>query len=387
MKKESFYDVLGVAKDASDEEIRKAYRKLALIYHPDKYEGDPKEGEARFKQITEAYSYLSDPEKRKQYDTFGTVDDLPQMPDINEIFKNIFNMDGGHDPFSGFFGGGGNPFSFMFGQNQFAEHNQQSEDIVHVKISLQEVRIGTNKKIEYNVIDLCSSCNGSGAIDPNDVVTCIRCQGKGVITQQLNPFVLTTSKCPSCNGCCRIIKCGRECSTCKGAKLVRNKKVIDVKLPKGIVDGQSFPIQGKGNFNSQTKRHNDLVLLFQYHMPDNLKCSIDNDMNVHVTVDIKLDDLLCGFTRELKLYDTPITFYTTGYVRPTKRHIITGYGLPKKINGEYQNADILVSLNIDLTEDYRRLNKYNDVFLKLFKRNPVPALNESEERHHITDSD
>jgi molecular chaperone DnaJ len=393
MKTESFYDVLGVSKEASDDEIKKAYRKLALKYHPDKYDGDVKDGEAKFKKITEAYTYLSDPEKRKQYDTFGTVDDLPQMPDIQEIFKNIFNMDngGGGDPFGGIFGGhphgGGNPFSFMFGgqHNPFADAPPvHQEDIVHVKITLSEVRNGTNKKIEYNVVDICTPCNGSGAVDPSDIVTCVRCQGKGMITQQINPFVITTCKCPSCNGGCRMIKSGRECLSCKGSKFIRLKKVIDVKLPKGIIDGQSFPISGKGNYNNQTKRNNDLVLLFQYSLPSDIECTVDPDMNVNVTIPIKLEDMLCGLERTINLYGTPMTLYTTGYVRPNKKHVAKGYGLPKKLNGDYANADLIISLKVDLSDDYRRLNKYNDVFLKIFKKNNTGKL--PEDAYHIADT-
>lgn len=371
MKRESFYDILGVAKNASEDDIKKAYRKLALKFHPDKYEGDPKDGETRFKQITEAYTYLSDAEKRQQYDMFGTVDDLPQMPDINDIFKNIFTgMDSQDHSFGGnFFQGGGNPFSFMFGQSADPFGNDaSSEDVLHVKISLSEVRNGTNKKIEYTVVDICSTCNGCGACDPSEIITCMKCQGKGMVTQQLNPFVLTTMKCPSCNGCCRMIKPGKECSSCKGAKMIKVKKVLEVKLPKGIVDGQSYPIQGRGNFNSRTKRHNDLVLLFQYIFPTDLVCSIDHQMNVHLTLNIKLDELLCGFSRKVNLYGSPVEIVTTGYVHPCKQHTIKGHGLPRKVNNEYVNGDVIVQIHLDLSEDYVRLNKYTDVFLKLFKR-------------------
>lgn len=378
MANHDLYNTLGVPKTASDEEIKKAYRKLALKFHPDKYSGDNrKEAEEKFKEMTHAYNYLSDPAKRKQYDTFGTMDGDMQtsMPDLSDMFKNMFAQTGAED----MFGGAGHPFSFMFGGTRPDPFGQESsEDILHVKVTLGEVRDGTTKKVDYGVLDICSGCRGIGAMDESDIIVCMKCGGKGQIAQQINPFVISTARCPSCAGNGKMTKAGKECSTCKGSKFMRYRKAMDVKISRGISDGHSFVVAGKGNINPRTRKYNDLVLLFQYSLPAGYNVKVDEHANVHVNVTVKLDELLCGFVKTVNLYGENIHLQTSGYVNPNECLKVVGMGLPKKTgSGEATGcSDLVVHIGVDMSEDYSRLRKYTDVFTKLFKRQqgdtPIP---------------
>lgn len=238
-EKRDYYEVLGVERGASDSELKSAYRKLAKKYHPDMNPGD-KEAEARFKEASEAYGVLSDPEKRRQYDQFGHAAfeggaggggfDFSGM-DMGDIFGDLFGD---------FFGGGRSR-----AQNNGPMKGQNIR--TSVRITFEEACFGTEKEIDINLKDECSSCHGSGAKAGTSPQTCSKCGGKGqvVFTQQsLFGVVRNVQTCPDCRGTGKIIK--ERCPDCSGTGYISSRKKISVTIPAGIDNGQCVRIRDKG---------------------------------------------------------------------------------------------------------------------------------------------
>jgi molecular chaperone DnaJ len=370
----SLYETLDVTRDANPDEIKKAYKKMALKYHPDKNTQDPN-AEDNFKKVTEAYAILSDESKRQHYDQFGSVDPsgMPDMTDINDILKNVFGGGGG---------GGGNPFgemggafSFMFGGGGGGgggHHGPKQLDVLNCDVTLDEVYSGTLKKIEYDVNLQCQTCNGQGAVDPNDVIKCIKCNGRGHIMQRMGPF-MAQSSCPACFGNCTTIKNGRACSNCGGSKNASYKRSLKLDVPKGIPDRFQYKVEGKGNFNRAANCCNDIVIVFHYATKEASVTGttikhIDENSNVKVEMELKLEDLMCGFTKPIDFYGTPINVTSTGYFNPSKPIVLKGKGLPVYKKERY--GDMTLSFNLVYADD-ERIGKYHDVYLKIFKRNKV----------------
>ena len=244
--KRDYYEVLGVSKGASDDEIKKAYRKMAKEYHPDLHPGD-KEAEARFKEVGEAYEVLSDAQKKSRYDQFGHAGVDPNFGAGGGGWGGGVNVDFGDigDIFSSFFGGG-------FGgggrrQNPNAPR-QGSDAGVNVFISFEEAAKGCKQKVSVQRITHCEECGGSGAQKGTSPVTCPDCGGSGqVARQQRTPFgvMQTQTACPRCSGRGRIIE--KPCSACGGQGRVRKTEEMGVNIPAGIDDGQVITIPGKGN--------------------------------------------------------------------------------------------------------------------------------------------
>lgn len=364
----NLYQVLDIDKSASQEDIKKAFKRCALKYHPDKNKDNPK-AEEDFKKIASAYNILSDPVKRERYDKFGVVDDdaiggvSGHEVNINDILRNVF---GNMAPFSMDDGGG---MSFMFdfinsasvrGAQSF---NQHDVDFVELPISLTELYHGTTKNVEVELMDVCHECKGTGAADPSDVIKCIQCSGAGFIARQMGPFMQAQIKCNSCNGKGKIIKNNKHCNHCKGECYKFYKKSFDIKVPKGIPPKFTHVLEGKGGYNPVNQKYKKLTLIFTYHTPKNIK--IDNENNVILTLDIRLEELLAGFTTKLNLYGEEFTIISQGYFNPTKVVHIPDLGIPfYKRPG---NSALIIKFNISFPED-DKLVKYADVFGKVFKR-------------------
>ncbi len=243
--KRDYYEVLGVNKDASDDEIKKAYRKMAKQYHPDLNPGD-KNAEAKFKEANEAYEVLSDSDKRAKYDRFGHAGVDPSYGAGQGGFGGGFggmDFDLG-DIFSSFFGGG-------FGGGQRANPNapQRGSDIqVSITVSFEEAAKGCKRTLDVQRIEVCDECSGTGAAKGTTTKTCPDCNGRGqVTTQQRTPFgIIQSSKpCPKCGGRGTVIP--NPCGKCKGNGRIRRPVKIDVNVPAGIDDGQVFSMRGQGN--------------------------------------------------------------------------------------------------------------------------------------------
>ena len=246
MAKRDYYEVLGVDKNASEEDIKKAYRKIAIKYHPDRNPGS-KEAEEKFKEAAEAYDVLHDPQKRQQYDQFGFDGPMGgfggfngggfSMDDIFSMFGDVFGGRGGFSGFSGFGGGGRQP----------AQH-RGSDLRLKVRLSLQEVATGVTKKFKVRKDVTCSHCHGTGAEDGSGTETCPTCHGSGVVTrttQSLFGMMQTQSVCPTCQGEGKIIK--NKCHECHGTGIVKGDEVVQIKIPAGVAEGMVVNVPGKGN--------------------------------------------------------------------------------------------------------------------------------------------
>jgi molecular chaperone DnaJ len=226
-----YYGILGVTKESTDKEIKKAYRTLSKKYHPDK-NPDDKESEDKFKEVAEAYSILSDKEKRNNYDRFGDPSGQPQNP---------FGDMGMDDIFSQFFGGGRNPFGGRGGGRQ----RVKGGDIrVNIKMTLEEMYSGVHKKIKYRRNKKCNSCDGSGG----DSDKCTSCNGQGVVNQiQQTPFgrIQNTVSCPNCSGTGNMIT--KPCGECTSNGVTLSEEQLSFDIPQGIMDGESLRVTTKGN--------------------------------------------------------------------------------------------------------------------------------------------
>ena len=255
MAKRDYYEVLGVDKKASAADIKKAYRKIAIKYHPDrqgnKSEEEKKEAEEKFKEAAEAYSVLSDEQKRQQYDQFGF--DGPNagggfggfggsggfsMDDIFSAFGDIF---GGHSGFGSSFGGG-------FGNSRRQRVYKGSDLRLKVRLTLEEINSGVTKKFKVRKDVKCSRCNGTGSASGSGATTCSNCSGSGVVyrTQRtMLGMMQTQTECPTCNGEGQIIK--DKCPLCDGTGVVKGEEIVEIKIPAGVQDGMVVNVQGQGN--------------------------------------------------------------------------------------------------------------------------------------------
>lgn len=254
MAKRDYYEVLGVDKNASAADIKKAYRKIAIQYHPDrqgdKSEAEKKEAEEKFKEAAEAYSVLSDETKRQQYDQFGF--NGPNMGggfggggfadfDLNDILNSVFGGGGGFGGFSDFFGGGGG------GRSRGPRVYKGADLRLKVRVSLEEVNTGVTKKFKVRKDVCCPDCKGSGSAD-GAVETCSQCNGSGVTyrTQRsMFGMMQTQVECSTCGGDGKIIK--NKCKKCGGTGVVKEEEIVEINVPAGVADGMMFTVQGKGN--------------------------------------------------------------------------------------------------------------------------------------------
>ncbi|MFA7057925.1 MAG: molecular chaperone DnaJ [Candidatus Cloacimonadales bacterium] len=267
MAKRDYYEVLGVEKDASDSEIKKAYRKLAMKYHPDKA-GDDKEAEEKFKEASEAYEVLSDDDKKARYDQHGHAglegafgqggfnwSDFSHAGD----FSDLFGEGGFSSIFESFFGGFGGGGQTRGGRG--ARPNRGEDLQIEISITLKEVNDGAEKKIKVKVKDSCDKCKGSGSEDGN-TETCAQCNGQGQVRQvreSLFGKIQTVGECPACNGKGKVIK--NKCTKCNGAGRIDAFKEIKVKIPAGIDDGQYFRLRGQGNVGFNNGEPGDIIVL------------------------------------------------------------------------------------------------------------------------------
>ena len=263
MAKRDYYEVLGVQKNASEPEIKKAYRKLAMKYHPDKNQ-DNKVAEDKFKEASEAYEVLSDKSKKQRYDQFGHAgmegafggggfswDNFTHASD----FSDIFGEGGLGSIFESFFGGG-------FGGRRTSRRSNRGEDLqISLSLTLEEIAKGIDKKIKINIKDNCDKCNGTGSAD-GSVQTCSQCHGSGQVMQTMRSLfghMQTVVTCPSCRGEGKIIK--NKCPKCNGDGRATHAKTINVHIPAGVSEGQYIRLRGEGNSGKRNGPKGDILVL------------------------------------------------------------------------------------------------------------------------------
>ena len=272
MAKRDYYEVLGVSRDASEDEIKKAYRKLAMKYHPDK-NPDNKEAEEKFKEASEAYEVLSDKEKRQLYDQYGHAgidqqfgnggfswNDFSDFDDISDLFGGGFSS-----IFDTLFGGG---FSSRSRESQ--RYSNQGENIqIDLALTLKEIALGTEKKVRITVKDICDQCRGTGSAD-GKAETCPQCHGTGqvrTVRQSLFGQMQSISECPSCRGEGKIIR--NKCPKCMGEGRISKNKEINVKIPAGVEENQVIRLRGQGNVGPRNGSYGDILVVI-HEKPDEL---------------------------------------------------------------------------------------------------------------------
>ena len=340
MEKRDYYEVLGVDKNASANDIKKAYRKLAIQYHPDKNPGD-KVAEEKFKEAAEAYSVLSDPDKKARYDQFGHAGlggaagggfngAGMDMNDIFSMFGDIFGGGG----FGGFGGGSSRPMK-----------NRGNDLRVKVKMNLQEISTGITKKFKLKKYVACPHCNGSGA-EGNAMETCPDCKGTGRVVRTQQSFfgmMRTEVACPRCNGEGKIIK--NKCPHCNGDGIVMGEEVVEVNIPAGVHDGMQLSMRGHGNAGKRNGIPGDLLIFVEEEQHPTLVRD-GNDLIYSLLLDIPTAVL--GGQAEIPTIDGKAKITIEPGTQPNKVMRLRGKGLPV-ING-YGRGDIIVNISIYIPE-------------------------------------
>lgn len=341
MGKRDYYEVLGVTKNATKEEIKKAYRKQALKFHPDKNPGD-KKAEENFKEAAEAYEVLSNEDKKARYDRFGHAGvgsaasggyggGNMTMEDIFSSFGDIFG-----DAFGGFGG-------FSSGRRGGGRRvNKGSNLRVKVKLNLQEIAMGTEKKIKVQKYNTCDTCGGTGAANASDVTNCSTCHGSGHVTRVTNTMLgqmQTSSVCPSCGGDGKVIT--KKCTTCYGEGIVQKDEIIKINIPAGVGKGMQMTVGGKGNAPRRGGVNGDLlVVIDEEEHPDLIREGNDLIYNLFVSI----PDAVLGTQVEVPTVDSNVKIKIEPGTQPGKILRLRGKGLPE-VNG-YGKGDLLVNVNV-----------------------------------------
>lgn len=342
MSKRDYYEVLGVSRDAKPEEIKKAYRKKALKYHPDKNPGDAS-AEAKFKEAAEAYEVLRNPEKKSRYDQFGHAGMGNNFGGSGfgggMTMEDIFSQFG--DIFGGAFGGGFGGFGST-GRRSSRRVNRGSNLRIKVKLSFEDILNGANKRIKVHKYVSCSSCNGTGAKGGSAFSTCSTCNGAGGVTRVTNTFLgqmQTSSTCPSCSGEGQTIE--DKCSSCYGNGIVKKEEVISINIPAGVENGMQLSLSGKGNAAPRGGVPGDLIVVVE-EIPHN-KLMRDGT-NLLYDHHISFPEAALGTTIEAPTLEGKARIKIEPGTQPGKVLRLKGKGLPS-VNA-YGRGDLLVNINI-----------------------------------------
>ena len=345
-----YYEVLSVPKNAGQDEIKKAYRKLAFKYHPDKNKGD-KEKEEKFKEASEAYQVLSDPKKREQYDRFGHSSfngrgGFQDVGDIFSAFKDIFS-DGFFS--EGNFGG----FEDLFSSSGFRKTRKGSDLYHEVDLSLEEVLTGVEKEISFKGNSSCSNCNGSGAKPGTQRKTCSYCNGRGQVVSQKG-FFSFASACSHCQGQGSILE--SPCSSCYGKGLVRKKRILSVKIPPGVASGTKLRLQGEGEPGPRGALSGD------FYLEVRLKSHpifIKNGRDIKTNIKISYLQALLGTQKSVKGLTETETIPIPPGTAPGALIRIPHHGLPSL--NEPTRGDLICEIEVEIP---KKLKKQEESLLR-----------------------
>ncbi len=353
-QKRDYYEVLGVDKNASEDEIKKAYRKIAIKYHPDRNPGS-KEAEEKFKEAAEAYDVLHDPQKRQQYDQFGF--DAPNMGggfggfggggfSMDDIFSMFGDIFGGRSGFGGFGGGGG---------GQRAQY-RGSDLRLKVRLNLQEVASGVTKKFKVKKDVQCTHCHGTGAEAGSGTETCPTCHGSGVVTrttQSLFGLMQTQSVCPTCGGEGTIIK--NKCQHCHGEGIVKGEEVVEIKIPAGVASGMVVNVPGKGNAGKHNGVSGD-IQVFIDEEPNDTFVRDNTDVIYNLLLDFPTAAL--GGTVEIPTIEgTKAKIKIEPGTQPGKTFRLRGKGLPAVQGYGRGTGDLVVNVSVYVPKTLSRSEK------------------------------
>jgi molecular chaperone DnaJ len=344
MSKRDYYEILGVAKTASADEIKKAYRKVAMQFHPDRNPGD-KAAEEKFKEAAEAYEVLSDADKKAQYDRYGHAGVSGQgrgygggggmnMEDIFSQFGDIF----GDDLFGSFFGGG----------QRGGRAGQRSRGVrgnnlrVKLKLNYEEIAKGVTKNIKVKKHVSCTTCEGSGAKDKGSMQTCGSCGGSGQVRRVQNTFLgqmQTVTTCPNCNGEGSTITA--KCSSCKGEGRVFGEETVSIDIPAGVQEGMQLNVSGKGNAGERGGMPGDLIILIEEEAHKEL---YREGLNVAYELHLSFPDAVFGTQVEVPTIDGKAKIKIPAGTQSGKILRLKGKGFPS-VNS-YEKGDQLVQVSV-----------------------------------------
>ena len=379
MAKRDYYEVLEVPKTATADEIKKAYRKKAIQYHPDKNPGN-KEAEEKFKEAAEAYSVLSDPDKRAKYDQFG-FDGLNgasgfgggsgfggagmSMDDIFSMFGDIFGGGG----FGGFSGFGGSRT-----RSRSGERKSRGSDLrVKVALTLEEINTGVTKKFKLKKLVPCQYCKGTGAKDGSAAETCPDCHGSGVVMRTQQSFfgmVQTQTVCPRCGGEGKVIK--DRCPHCSGDGVVYGEEIVEINIPAGVAEGMQLSVEGKGNAGKHNGYNGNLLVLIE-EVPHKDLVRDENDLVYNLLLTVPQAAL--GGAIEIPTLDGAVKLKIEPGTQPGKMLRLRGKGLPE-LNSS-RRGDMIVNVSVYIPET---MSKDEKAAMEKFQTSdhfqPTPSIKE-----------
>ena len=334
-----FYETLGVSKEASADEIKKAYRQLAKKYHPDMNKDDPSAAD-KFKEVNEAYQVLGDEEKRKQYDTYGSA-----------AFDGTGGMGGGYQQGSGFggFGGFGDIFDTIFGGmggmgQQRRNGPEKGADIeTEIRIDFEEAAFGCEKEVSAPRIENCAACGGSGSAD-GQVETCSRCHGSGqerVVQSFMGMQMQSTTTCSQCGGRGKIIK--TPCTTCKGKGKVRRNNRVKVKIPAGVDNGQSVRVRGEGCVGANGGPNGDLLVEIRVRAHDTF---VRDGYDILCAVPISFTQAALGAEIQVPTLEGPVSYTIPEGTQTGKEFVIRDKGIPE-VNNSRRRGDLRFTVVVE----------------------------------------
>ena len=343
--KRDYYDILGVSKSASAEEIKKAYRKVAMQFHPDRNPGN-KEAEEKFKEAAEAYEVLSDTDKKAKYDRYGHAAFGPGTQgggfgnmNTEDIFSHFSDIFGGDDVFSNFFGGGGGRRGSGGGR---ARGQRGSNLRIKMKLTYEEIAKGVTKNVKVKKYVTCNSCTGSGAKDKNSLQNCNTCQGTGQVRKVTNTFLgqmQTVATCPSCNGEGSTVTA--KCGGCKGEGRVYGEETISIDIPAGVQENMQLSMSGKGNAGERGGAPGDLIIQIEEEQHPQLH---RDGLNVAFDLYISIPDAAFGTQVEVPTIDGRAKIKIPAGTQSGKIFRLKGKGFPE-VQG-YGRGDQLIQVSV-----------------------------------------
>jgi molecular chaperone DnaJ len=340
MAKRDYYEILGVPKSAAADEIKKAYRKVAMEFHPDRNPGD-KSAEEKFKEAAEAYEVLSDPDKRAQYDRFGHAGvggaagrgGGMNMDDIFSQFGDIF----GDDLLGSFFGGGRSR-----GGGGRGRGTRGSNLRIKLRMNYEEIAKGAGKTVKVKKYVLCNTCSGSGAKDKGSVQNCATCSGSGQVRRVSNTFLgqmQTVATCPTCNGEGSTVT--SKCGSCKGEGRVYAEETLNIDIPAGVQEGMQLSLSGKGNAGERGGPNGDLIVLIEEEAHAQLQ---RDGHNVVFDLHVSFPDAVFGASIEVPTIDGKAKIKIPAGTQGGRIFRLKGKGFP--VINSYEKGDQLIHVNI-----------------------------------------